>query len=372
MVGPKAIIHLDRLAHNYRTISDQINNTPIMAIVKANGYGHGAVPVAKILQNEGARYLGVFAFEEAIELRDNGITADIFLLSRLQPDFLEYAVENKITVILSAPEDIRILNEFYQETGLRVKVHLKIDTGMTRLGIPFDIVEKVLESVMLSRGINCEGIYSHFATADEGDLRYAKHQLTQFEEVLDLAAKLGLKFKFRHCSNSGAILNLPESRYDLVRVGMLLYGAYPSDEVPTNLPIEPVMAFKAPIVMVRRVPKGTFVSYGGKYQTVRDTNIGVAQVGFADGFPRSWYENGFILYKGEKYNIAGRVCMDQLTIDFEDTVPETGEEVLLFGKHGEDLLKVEEIANSIGSTVYVLLTAISGRTRRIYTGSNLD
>jgi alanine racemase len=372
MIGPKAIIHLDRLAHNYRTISDHINNTPIMAIVKANGYGHGAVAVAQTLQNEGARYLGVFAAEEAIELIDNGITADIFLLSRLQPDFLEYAVKNKITLILSAPDDVRILDEFYRETGLTVKVHLKVDTGMTRLGIPFDLVEKVFESIMLSPGINSEGIYSHFATADEGDLSYAKHQLAQFEEVLNQANKLGLKFKFRHCSNSGAILNLPESRYDLARVGMLLYGAYPSDEVPTNLPIEPVMAFKAPIVMVRHVPAGTFVSYGGKYQTAIDTNIGVAQVGFADGFPRPWYENGFILYKGRKYKIAGRVCMDQLTVDFEDTLPEPGEEVLLFGKHGEDLLKVEEIAKTIGSTVYVLLTAIGGRTRRIYTGSDQD
>jgi alanine racemase len=275
-------------------------------------------------------------------------------------------------LILSAPEDIRIINEFYQETGSSIKVHLKVDTGMTRLGVPFDLVGDVFESIMQSQGINCEGIYSHLATADEGDLSYARYQLSQFEELLDQARKLGLKFKFRHCSNSGAILNLPESRYDLIRVGMLLYGAYPSDEVPTILPIEPVMEFKAPIVMVRQVQKGTFVSYGGKYQTAGDTNIGVAQVGFADGFPRAWYEKGFILYKGKKFKIAGRVCMDQLTIDFKDIIPKTGEDVLLFGKNGGELLKVEEIAQSIGSTVYVLLTAIGGRTRRIYTGANQD
>lgn len=366
MIGPKAIIHLDRLIHNYREIKKHVGDVPLMTVVKANGYGHGAVPIAQALQKEGVKFFAVFTFEEAQELRDNGIIGDILIFSRMNHEFVEAATDLNITLIISHKEDIDILQDLFQRTHKRPKVHLKIDTGMTRLGISYEDAQNILNDLMYSPEIDCEGIYSHFATADEGDPTYAKWQFDQFNEVLKMAEKMEFPIKYRHFSNSGAILNLPETKLDMMRVGMLLYGAYPSDEVPRSLNLKPVMEFIAPIVAVRKVPKGTFISYGGKFKTDRETNIGVIQCGFADGFPRPWYVEGHVMYKGEKYKIAGRVCMDQLTVDFGDTVPEVGETVLLMGEgeHGE--LRAEAIGQKIDSTTYLLFTAIGGRTERIF------
>lgn len=366
MIGPKAIIHLDRLIHNYREIKKHVGDVPLMTVVKANGYGHGAVPIAQALQKEGVKFFAVFTFEEAQELRDNGIIGDILIFSRMNHEFVEAATDLNITLIISHKEDIDILQDLFQRTHKRPKVHLKIDTGMTRLGISYEDAQNILNDLMYSPEIDCEGIYSHFATADEGDPTYAKWQFDQFNEVLKMAEKMEFPIKYRHFSNSGAILNLPETKLDMMRVGMLLYGAYPSDEVPRSLNLKPVMEFIAPIVAVRKVPKGTFISYGGKFKTDRETNIGVIQCGFADGFPRPWYVEGHVMYKKKKFKIAGRVCMDQLTVDFGDTVPEVGETVLLMGEGEHGKLRAEEIGQKIDSTTYLLFTAIGGRTERIF------
>lgn len=366
MIGPKAIIHLDRLIHNYHEIKKHVGDVSLMTVVKANGYGHGMVPVAQALQKEGVTFFAVFTIEEAKELRENGIKGDILIFCRMNREFVEEAADLNVTLILSQKDDIEILQELFLKNHKRPKVHLKIDTGMTRLGIPFEDAENILNDLMYSPEIDCEGIYSHFATADEGDQSYAKWQFEQFTKVLKIAEKMEFPIKYRHFSNSGAILNLPESKLDIMRVGMLLYGAYPSDEVPHSLDLKPVMEFIAPIVTVRKVPKGTFISYGGKFITDKETNIGVIQCGFADGFPRPWYVDGYVMYKGEKYKIAGRVCMDQLTVDFGDIVPEVGENVLLMGDGENGSLRSEEIGKNIGSTPYVLFTAIGGRTERVF------
>ncbi|MFC1550352.1 alanine racemase [Candidatus Neomarinimicrobiota bacterium] len=366
MVGPKAYIHTDRLVNNYKVISQHIGGVPVMAIVKANGYGHGAVGVSKVLESAGVNFFGVFSFNEALELRANGIRSDVFLLCRLQSEFLSEAIKYNITLNLSWPDDLDLLIDYHKSNGNIPKVHIKIDTGMTRLGIPYDRISEVFKKLAAAPQINCEGIYSHFATADEGDPSYARYQLNLFNKALKVAKQNNLKFKYTHLTNSGAILNLPEAHFNLVRVGMLLYGAFPSSEVPRELPIEPVMEFRAPLVMIRKVKAGTYVSYGGKYKTTNDTNIGVIQVGFADGFPRPWYENGYVVYGGKQYRIAGRVCMDQLIVDFGEDEPQVGSEVLLFGKNGQDKLQAEQIAEEIDSTVYILLSAVGGRTERIF------
>lgn len=342
----------------------------MMAVVKANGYGHGAVECANALAKEGCDYFAVFTFEEAVELRDTGISEDIFVFSRMQPNTFAEAVDRNITLNISHADDVNELAGFHAETGESPKVHLKIDTGMTRLGITMDEAESVLRKLNNSEGIRYEGIYSHYATADEGDLGYANEQLKNFNEILETADALGMDFSIKHFSNSGSVLNLPESGFDAVRVGMLLYGAFPSDEVPTDLNIKPVMEFRGPIVHVRRVSAGTQVSYGGVWTAEKETTIGVIQTGFADGFPRPWYDGGCVSYQGNRYPIAGRVCMDQLMVDFGDASPNEGEDVLFFGENETDAIRVEEIASAIGSTPYVLLTDIHGRTERIFSGKN--
>lgn len=366
LTGPEAIVHLSALVYNYRQIKKRIGNRPLMAVVKANGYGHGAVEVAKTLEEVGAEYFAVFTVEEARELRQNGIRGQVFLFSRLHPAALEEAVTNDYTLNISWPEDLNHILDFIKRNNRSPRVHIKIDTGMSRLGIPVEDMNSVFSLLKEHPEIRIEGIYSHYATADEGDLRYAKYQLKQFENVLAAGLEYGINFKFVHFSNSGTVLNLPESYFDMIRVGMLLYGAYPSDEVPADLDLKPVMEFTGPIVTVRRVPKGTPVSYGGVYTTERETNIAVIQTGFADGFPRSWYKKGYVMYKGEKYPVAGRVCMDQLMVDFGDAKPSPGERVLFWGENSHGRIMAEEISQKIESTPYVLFTGIHGRTARIY------
>ena len=208
MIGPKAYIHLDRLIHNYRVIQDRIGQIPIMGIVKANGYGHGAVECAKVLVNEGCEFLAVFTFDEAMELRGAGIETELMIFSRMQKEFLAAAKANNVTLNLSGVNDIAMLEEFEKQSGTCPKFHLKVDTGMNRLGIPFDKADILLKKISANTQLNCEGIYSHYATADEGDLSYAEWQLEQFKLVLSLADEMGVQFKYRHFSNSGTVLNM--------------------------------------------------------------------------------------------------------------------------------------------------------------------
>lgn len=337
-----------------------------MGVVKANGYGHGAIECSKALVQEGCEFLAVFTFDEAMELREADIETNIMIFSRMQREFIADAAEYNITLNLSGADDVKLLEEFAEQSGSCPKFHLKVDTGMNRLGVPFDEAAIVLKKISTKLHLHCEGIYSHYATADEGDLTYAEWQLEQFKLVLSLAEEMGLGFKYRHFSNSGTVLNMPQTNFDIVRVGMLLYGAFPSDEVPTDLDITPVMEFRGPIISLRRIKAGTKVSYGGVWEGKKDTTIGVIQTGFADGFPRSWYDGGYIIYKGKSYPIAGRVCMDQMMIDFGDDEPRIDDEVLLFGENRNDSLHMEEIAQQINTTPYVLSTGIHGRTEHIY------
>jgi len=368
MYRPVAEIHLDRLLRNYRKIRDSVQDASVMPVVKANAYGHGAVPIARALIHEGVSTLSVFTIGEAIELRENDINCDILIFCRMTEDSLEPAVDYNLTLNISWPDEISMVLEFIKKTGKGPKIHLKIDTGMTRLGVPFDQASEVLSELKKHPEINLQGIYSHFATADEGDRSYAYLQLKRFSEIKQVSKKMNLPVKYYHIGNSGSVLNVPESFMDIVRVGMLMYGAYPSDETTECITVEPVMNFKGPIVVVRRIKAGTPVSYGSVYAPEKDANIGVIQTGFADGFPRNWYERGYVGYRGKTYKIAGRICMDQFMVNFENDNPTVGEEVLIFGDDGKNRIRVEDIAKDINSTTYVLLTAIGGRTERVYVG----
>lgn len=366
IIGPKAIIHLDHLKHNARVLQEKAGNVPLMGVVKANAYGHGVIPVTRALQSIGIDQFAVFTFEEALALREAGITDPVLIFSRMRPEILDAAVEQNITLNMSWIDDFDAILKYHQTHGKSPAMHLKLDTGMTRLGMPLEDAKTVLNRLLDHPEIRCEGVYSHYATADEGDKSYAEYQLSIFNEFMDYADERGYEFKWVHFSNSGAILNVPESYFNLLRVGMLLYGAYPSDEVPRDLYLKPVMEFAGPIVNLRRVPKGTQVSYGGKYTTEKDTHIGVIQTGFADGFPRPWYEEGYVGYKGKRYKIAGRCCMDQFMVDFGDDEPTLWDKVLIFGENSTDRITVDTISDTIGFTTYMLLTAIGGRTEWVF------
>ena len=362
-LGPKVHIDLHQLKKNYQLVKNEVGEIPIMATVKANAYGHGAVKVSKALEEEGVRYLAVFTIDEGIELRDAGIKTDIFIYAKFDPTRIEEASKYNLTLNISSFDDLKALKA---HNGNAVKVHLKIDTGMTRLGVPLEQAEAFLKEANQLNSIELEGLYSHFATADEGDLSYANSQLSKFNEVVKIAKKLDIYPTFIHCSNSGAILNVKESRFNMVRAGMLLYGAFPSDEVLQELPIKPVMTFTAPVVEIRDVKAGTHISYGGVYTTKSDTRIAVVQAGFADGVPRPWYIDGFVKFKDQNFKITGRICMDQLMIDIGSADIQYGDEVLIFGSNEHGSIDINHIAKKIDSTSYVLVTAIGIRPKRVY------
>ena len=362
-LGPKVHIDLHQLKKNYQIVKREVGDIPIMATVKANAYGHGAVEISKVLEEEGVRYLAVFTIDEGIELRDAGIKTDIFIYAKFDPSRIDEASKHNLTLNISSFDDLKALKAY---NGNAIKVHLKIDTGMTRLGVPLDQAEAFLKEADQLDSIELEGLYSHFATADEGDLSYANTQLSKFNDVVEISKKLEMSFAFIHCSNSGAILNVKESRFNMVRAGMLLYGAFPSDEVSQELPIEPVMSFTAPVIEIREVEAGTHISYGGVYTTKSDTRIAVIQAGFADGVPRPWYIDGFVKFKNQNFKITGRICMDQLMIDIGSADIQYGDEVLIFGSNEHGTIDINEIANTINSTSYVLVTAIGIRPKRIY------
>ena len=362
MIGPKAYIHSDRLSNNILKIKNIISDKNLMLVVKANGYGHGALNIVNNISHDSKIIFGTFSINEALELRNSGIKNNIFIFSKIQNSWIHLALENDLWINATDMNDLKILNEFYKKKNGCPNIHLKFDTGMTRLGFDMQDSNEVFEYILKRPFLPIEGIYSHFSTADEGDLSYVETQLNRFKKILKKGIEKGINFKFIHCSNSGAVLNEINSMFNTVRIGMLAYGVAPSDEVSMNVNVDPVMSFCAPIVNLRNVPANTPVSYGGKYITNKSTNIGVIQAGFADGFPRPWYEKGYISYRGRNYKIAGRVCMDQFMVDFEDIEPQIGEEVLIFGKRRNDFIPIETIANEIDSTTYVLLTGIHGRT----------
>ena len=365
MTGPKAYIHSERIKNNLWKIRRYVGERKLMIVVKANGYGHGVMNIASVIKDEPNIIFCVFTVKEAIELRKNDIRNNILVFSKIQKEGLKSIIKYDLWVNASAYEDLNIIHEYHQKTGKSPNIHLKFDTGMTRLGFEIEEARTVFKFLKKHPHLKFEGLYSHFATADEGELGYANAQLSKFNKIIELSRELDIHFKYIHCSNSGAILNLPESYFNTIRVGMLLYGSAPSKDVLMKIEVEPVMSFCGPIINVRKVKKGTQVSYGGVYKTNQISNIAVIQTGFADGFPRPWYEKGYVSYKGSHYKIAGRVCMDQLMVDFKDEEPKIGEEVLFFGKKNNDFISIETIAEEIETTTYVLLTAIHGRTEHV-------
>ena len=365
MIGPKAYIHSSRMKKNIFQIKKHLLNKNLMVVVKADGYGHGLLNVVNILKSDKDIIFCTFSIEEALEIRKNKIENRVFIFSKLQESWIGLALENNIWINASHFEDLELLVKFFKIHNACPKIHLKFDTGMTRLGFDLKDHSNVYDYIMQNSFLPIEGIYSHFSTADEGDPSFVKIQLERFNYILKVGNASGISFRFIHCSNSGAILNNYGETFNTVRVGMLAYGVAPSDEVPMKIHVEPVMSFCGPIINLRTVSKNTPISYGGIYITKTKANIGVIQMGFADGVPRPWYENGYISYKGKNYNIAGRICMDQFMVDFGNTEPTVGDEVLVFGKRKDNFIPIETIAKKIHTTTYVLLTAVHGRTEYI-------
>ena len=361
-------VDLDAVRHNLAEIRRLVAPAvEIMAVVKAEAYGHGGVKIAKTALQAGASRLSVALPEEGIALREAGITAPILVFSPLQTDQAETMVRYNLTPTICMLEPAVALSRAATAVGKKVPFHVKIDSGMNRIGIPASEGVVFIKKMSPLPGLVFEGIFSHMATADEQDKEYAKHQIKIFNKVIvDLKAE-GLLPSKAHLANSAGIIDLPLSHYNLVRPGIILYGMYPSTEVQTDkIHLQPAFALKAKIVFIKRVPQGSAISYGRKYVTPTDSTIVTIPIGYADGWSRKLSGKAHALISGKRFPIVGTICMDLCMVDVGDEPIEIGQEVVLIGSQGSERITVEEISAYLGTINYEVTCMISDRVPRRY------
>ena len=365
-----AEIDLDTLARNYRTLKAHIgDDVKFLGVVKADAYGHGSVQVSRCLEEAGADYLAVSSIDEAMELRVGGITMPILILGHTPRDQVQKLIENDITqAVTCEAKAINYSNEA-MKLGKTLKVHIKVDTGMSRLGYLCEGdffeggVRGIVEDCQMP-GLDAEGIFTHFAVSDEDGeeaLAYTQHQFKLFNDVISaVEERWGKKFRLRHCANTGATARYPETHLDMVRPGLLLYGY---GDFAKDLGLQPVMSLKSAVQTIKHYPANTKVSYGGTYTTTRKTRMGVLPYGYADGFLRSLSNKAVVMTSQGPARQCGRICMDMSMIDLTDK-PNVGvgSEVEIFGKQNP----VEDLAAAGGTIPYELVCAVSKRVPRVY------
>ena len=359
-------VRLARLTENYRAIRTAVAPAAVMPIVKANAYGHGLVDVARHLIGLGAPSLGVGLLEEAVALRDAGVTTPILVMGGILGNQVPLFLRHGLTLTASSIDKLRCIDEAAREMGVTAKVHLKIDTGMERIGVHYYSAEGLLERASECRHCVVEGIYSHFANADAADLGSARLQLSRFLDVLQWYDKHGVTPPLRHMANSGAILQFPESHLDMVRPGILMYGVYPSTEVRRTIAVRPAMTWKSGVVYFKVVRPGHPVSYGSTWQSDHPVRVVTIPVGYGDGYFRALSNMAQVIIRGKKYPVVGRVCMDQIMVNLEWDSAYNGDEVVLLGEGGREAITCEDLAEWAGTIPYEILTNINTRVPRVY------
>ena len=368
-----AKIDLNAILNNINETKKQIDkNVKVMAVIKADGYGHGAVTIGKFLKSE-VDYYGVATIEEAIELRENGIELPILILGYTSPSQYEDIVKNDITQTIYTFEMAEEMSKAGQIYGKQAKVHIALDTGMTRIGFHADEngISEIKEISKLDNLI-IEGLFTHFATADEMDKSYSKLQMERYDNFVALLEQNNIHIPIKHMCNSAGIIEFCDHRFEMVRGGIITYGLYPSEEVnKASIRLKPALEWKAHVINVKTVDEGHGVSYGKTYITKRNNKIATLSIGYADGYPRSLSSKGRVLIHGKYAPIIGRICMDQMMIDVThiDNV-EIEDEVTLVGKDGDNIISVEELADMAGSFNYEFVCAIGKRVPRVYSHYN--
>jgi alanine racemase len=359
-------VNLARLSENLEAIRRKVTPAQVMPVVKANAYGHGLVPVACHLAQHGADRLAVAILEEGIQLRQAGINLPILVMGGIQAEQIPAYLAYDLHLTATTPDNLVEISRAAQTSGRTAGVHLKIDTGMGRLGTRYSMAEQFLTTSLQLPNLRVEGIFSHFANADAADLSHAHLQLERFQEVLRFYERHSLPRPITHMANSGAILQLPESTFDLVRPGIMLYGVYPSAEVRRTVAIVPALTWKTHVVQSKRQPPKHPVSYGSTWQSDREQTILSLPVGYADGYFRLFSNRAQVLVNGRRYPLVGRVCMDQILVNLGDDACLVGAEVVLLGEQGNQCLLADELAGWAQTIGYEILTNISARVPRVY------
>jgi alanine racemase len=366
-----AEINLDNIAHNVREIKRITNKkTEIMGVVKADAYGHGVMETARTLLDNGVTRLAVSMLDEAIQLRQSGFRVPILILSYTDPRRAEEIILNDVIQTVFSVDLAEALSAAAVKLGRSVKIHIKIDTGMTRVGfMPGYSAVKNVVNISRLPGIIIEGLFTHFASADEKDKTYTYMQFEQFMSICSELSRIGVHIPIKHVCNSAAIIEFPEMHLDMIRPGIILYGLYPSNDVnKEEISLKPAMMLKADIILVKDVEKGTPISYGGVFITKKDSRIATIPIGYADGYSRVLNGKGMVLVNGEPAPVVGRICMDQCMIDVTDLKSEVkvGDEVVIFGKQGSREIKVEDLASQIGTVNYEVVCIVGKRIPRVY------
>ena len=365
-----AEVNLDAICQNVQNVMQKVGqSTKVMAIIKAGAYGHGAIPVAKALQEIGVFAFGVATAKEALALRRAGIQNGILILGPVFSEDLPRLLENNVSMTISCLDMAKEVEEVAALHHKNAKIHIKVDTGMGRIGLAANASSlNELRQILALSHIEAEGIFTHFACADEKDLTSCLHQKDLFLKFIKAAEEKGMHFSLHHMCNSAAIMEFKDDFLDMVRCGITTYGLYPSDEVQKeNLALTPAMQLKSHISFLKTVPEGFAVSYGSTYITQKETKIATIPVGYADGYPRALSSKGEVLIRGQRAKIIGRICMDQCMVDVTD-IPNVQrlDEVTLIGTDGKEHISIEEIAEVSGGFHYELLCGISSRVPRVY------
>ena len=364
-----AEIDLDAIAYNTRNIKKLIGDKDLIAVVKANCYGHGVIDIIPTLLENGVSRFAVAMISEALEIRDNKITAPVMILGFTPLYLVEELINNNIEQTVYDLDYAKELSKIALTLNKKAKIHIAIDTGMGRIGfLPNEKSIDNITEICSLEGIEVIGIFTHFSTSDEKDKEYSHEQFTKMLSVMDTLKKRGIDIPLKHVANSGAIIDLPDTYLDAVRAGIILYGYYPSDEIDkNNLALKPALTLKATITNVKTLEKDMYVSYGRTFKTSNETIVATIPVGYADGYLRKLAENGKVIIKGEFAPIIGRICMDQFMIDVTN-IPEVkiGDEVILLGEKNGLKYNADDMAKKLDTINYEVTCMLKSRLPRVY------
>lgn len=364
----QAIIDLDALAHNLAAVRAQVGKqVDILAVVKADAYGHGAVAVGRELIRQGAFGLGVARVEEGLELREGGIQAPILVLGGIFPEQAPQVVAGDLEAVVWSLPVVRALGLAARAKGKRSPIHIKVDTGMGRLGLLPDQVGPAALEMAREAGVEIAGILTHFASADDPDKSYTEHQVKVFRKAADEIRERGIAVPRRHAANSAILLDGFQAYFEMVRPGIMLYGSYPSPQMVRRVSLRPVMTWKTRVLQVQEMPAGSFISYGRTFRTERPSRIATLPVGYADGLNRLLSNCWSVLVRGQKAPLIGRVCMDLIMVDVTD-IPgvQVEDEVVLLGRQGDQEISAEDWALALKTIPYEIYCWVSKRVPRVY------
>jgi len=361
-------VDLNALGWNFRQIRSKVGSqVKVLSMVKANGYGHGAAAISKALAAEGSDAFGVATTEEGVELRQAGICTPILVLAGAYPDQVDQFFDNSLTPVIHALASLEELDAIVHRRKKSLNVHLKIDTGMGRIGLLAAEFNSWLPKIKTLKALKIEGVFSHFSHAESVEGSYTRQQLWTFQGIVERLRAEGIFPSLVHLANSAATITLPQAYFDMVRPGLMLYGIYPSPAMASQICLKPVLSWKTRILQLKKVPAGSSISYGQTFVTKRESFIATLPIGYADGYPRLLSNRGEVLVTGKRAPVAGRVCMDLTMIDVTDIGKiQQGDEVVLLGRQGDAEISADDMAAWADTISYEILTSIGARVPRIH------